>query len=128
MDDEINCKEKGSVATIVSDDDLKRFPYQSVGRLFFKQGNSDYCGTGYVADLNGRKNTVITAAHNLWDHPEGVSENLHFVPAMMDSMDDPGKLYGGYDCDLFDWCPYRNPGKHPEWSDRVGNSKYDLVS
>jgi hypothetical protein len=35
-----------------------------------EQGDCDYYGLGYVANLNGKKNTIITAAHNLWDHPD----------------------------------------------------------
>jgi hypothetical protein len=47
-DELIHCKEKGSEATIASNDNLQRLPYQSVG---IKYGDWNYYGTGYVANL-----------------------------------------------------------------------------
>lgn len=51
-DEVVNCKEKGSEATIVSNDDLKQLPYQSVGSIYIESGDCDYYRTGYVANLS----------------------------------------------------------------------------
>lgn len=109
-------KEKGFRATIVPDDDLKIFPYQSVGRLFFKHdqsgGKYEY-GSGYVAKLQeGNLKTVITAAHNLWDVGCGVSRDFRFIPGMegMDAYDETRldrEAFQTYDG--IDWSPKWKP-------------------
>ena len=60
------------------------FPYQSIGRLYFKhdQSGDDYeYGSDYFAKLQERNmNTIITAAYNLWDEGCGVSRDFKVHP------------------------------------------------
>ena len=50
-----------SVTTKV--EDVTRYPFSTVGRLFFRQGGQAYWGTACVIGRRG----VYTAARNLWD-------------------------------------------------------------
>ena len=110
-------KEKGSEpATVVLDDDLKIFPYRSVGRLFFKhdKSNGNYVyGSGYVAKLQeGNLKTVITATHNLWDVDCGVLRDFRFIPGMegMDAYDQtPLDREAFQTFDQINWSPKWNP-------------------
>ena len=79
---------------IVSDSDLTKFPYQSVGKLFYAKGSNNYAGSAYVVNVTD-KNVIFTAAHCL-DSPEGKATNIVFVPAMININDTNGQLYGRY--------------------------------
>ena len=66
-------------ATFVDDTDeaskLLTEPFQSVDYLFFEQGEGQcWNGSTYVADLDGAKDIIFTAAQNLW-YKSGVSKN-----------------------------------------------------
>ena len=99
-------------ATIVPDEDLTKFPYQSAGRLFFDVKGTAYTGSAYVADWNGAKNILFTAAHNLLDDVGGkpvASTDVIFIPAMKDKKDTNGSLYGKYAAIAIGWNKTWNP-------------------
>ena len=71
---------------IVSDEKVKTFPYQSVGKLFYTKvgpsGSSDKTATAYVADLSSSPHAVLTAAHVLKFY-NGKAENIIFIPGLI---------------------------------------------
>ena len=67
-------------ATFVDASELSEDPLRSVGILFFMQGER-FRASAYVVNLDGTKNIIFTAAHNLWDE-DGLSHHISFVPRM----------------------------------------------
>lgn len=53
---------------------VKTFPYSAIGQLLFANGRNYYSGSGTVV----RPNSVLTAAHNLWDADAGFSSDILF--------------------------------------------------
>src|ERR1043166_8219332 len=53
----------------------RKFPYSMIGQLEFDSGPDSYVGSGTVI----RANSVLTAAHNLWDPYSGWSVNILFT-------------------------------------------------
>ena len=69
---------------IVSDDNVKKFPYQSVGKLFYTKVNSsgakrDSYSTAWVANSSSTLHVVLTAAHCLKSGDE-TATNIRFIP------------------------------------------------
>ena len=98
--------------TIVPDQDLTKFPYQSIGKLFFNVNGEPYDGSAYVADWKGATNLLFTAAHNLLDDEGGKpceSTDVLFIPAMKDENDTTGSLYGKYAATAISWNKKWNP-------------------
>ena len=75
-------------ATFVDVSDMLKHPFKSVGFLFFMQGGVAYNASAYVADLDGKKDIIFTAGHNLWDE-DGVSQHISFTPGMIRIGDAP---------------------------------------
>ena len=66
--------------TFVDSSELSEDPLHSVGILFFMQGER-FRASAYVVNLDGAKDIIFTAAHNLWDE-DGLSHHISFVPRM----------------------------------------------
>jgi len=60
--------------------DPTRYPFRTVGKLFFVSGGKDWVGSASVIAPDG----LMTVAHNLYDEKDGWSSNIHFVPAYTD--------------------------------------------
>ena len=111
----------------ISETDLKNFPYNSIGRIFWVNPNEDdecvRSGTGfYIGD-----GTVISVAHNFKHQEESVNQTIAgrtpvFVPAMVDENDIDGKNYGRYILD--DVCIDHMYLNH--YLDKPFPSQYDI--
>jgi hypothetical protein len=83
--------EVNSDPSFVPDDDLPRFPFQSIGRLFFSKNGNPY--TGSAAFVVHDSNAIVTSAHNLISG-NGAAQNILFIPAMIDIHDVNGQHFG----------------------------------
>ncbi len=61
----------------------RTFPYSMIGQLLFTNGPSDFSGSGTII----RPNSVLTAAHNLWDADSGFSTDLLFRRSLYGATD-----------------------------------------
>lgn len=69
---------------IVPDDNVKKFPYQSVGKLYYTKVNSsgvkrDSSATAWVANSSSSLHVVFTAAHCL-KYGDEKATNIQFIP------------------------------------------------
>lgn len=76
---------------LVPQGELPRFPFQSIGRLFFWKNSAPY--TGSASFVVPDPNAIVTSAHNLISG-NGVAQNILFIPAMINSGDINGQLFG----------------------------------
>ena len=84
-----------SHGTQVPDHYLTSTPYNSIGKIFWVSSESTYSATAFYIG----NNTVVSAAHNVWNPTEEVQRIVSkkpptFVPAMIDSGDTVGRNYG----------------------------------
>ncbi len=110
-----------SDAKFVSLEDLPKYPYQSIGRLFYNRNGVAYTASASYVDTG--TSSIFTAAHVL-DAAAGPATDILFIPAMLDKTDVKGKLFG-----CFPQIPggkgtawYVDPG----WNSAKPNRAYDL--
>ena len=83
--------EVSSDPAFVPQGDLTRFPFQSIGRLFFSKNGISYSGSAAFVVPN--PNAIVTSAHNLLSG-NGSAQNILFIPAMINSGDVNGQNFG----------------------------------
>ena len=124
IDGDSNPGDSGPRRTI-PDNEVTKFPYQSVGKLMYTKGKGEnkghHHGTAWVAKFPGHHNIIVTAAHCL-ENRKGTAENIIFIPAFIPPNTEPFGKYtdiGG------------GKGKawavHPEWVSQVHKSEYDIA-
>jgi len=95
---------------IISDDDLVKFPYCSIGKLIAR--DSITSTAFHIGDK-----TIITAAHFFDD---ANVDTAKFIPAMKDEKDVHGDRYGSY--------KVKNVRIHPDYAPDQEHSIYDICS
>ena len=103
---------------LVSENELRDHPYQSVGKLYWIISTDLFYSSAFYIG----KGKIMTVAHAFYDDTNNNPLNPRaaiFVPAMKDKSDYFGMLYGHY--------PITELTKHPQFNIHDGCFSYDIA-